>query len=120
MPSGFGNQRGGGACGGCLWSGKCFSYGRRHHLCGAGHDFVHLQGRRQRLYFRENVHKSALNALVLCGAIPVYVNPQTNAKLGISLGMEIDQVARAIEENPDAKAVLVNNPTYYGICSDLK
>ena len=63
---------------------------------------------------------SALNALVLCGAIPVYVNPQTNAKLGISLGMEIDQVARAIEENPDAKAVLVNNPTYYGICSDLK
>lgn len=45
-----------------------------------------------------NVHKSALNALVLCGAIPVYVNPQTNAKLGISLGMEIDQVARAIEE----------------------
>ena len=67
-----------------------------------------------------NVNKSALNALVLCGAIPVYVNPQTNAKLGISLGMEIDQVARAIEENPDAKAVLVNNPTYYGICSDLK
>lgn len=43
-----------------------------------------------------------------------------NAKLGISLGMEIDQVARAIEDNPDAKAVLVNNPTYYGICSDLR
>ena len=47
VPSGFGNQRGRGACGGCLWSGKCFSYGRRNHLCGAGHDFVHLQGRRQ-------------------------------------------------------------------------
>ena len=26
----------------------------------------------------------------------------------------------AIEKNPDAVAVLVNNPTYYGICSDLK
>lgn len=25
-----------------------------------------------------------------------------------------------MEEHPDAKAVLVNNPTYYGICSDLK
>ena len=67
-----------------------------------------------------NVHKSALNALVLCGAIPIYVNPQMNAKLGISLGMEVNQVEKAIEENPDAKAVLVNNPTYYGICSDLK
>lgn len=27
---------------------------------------------------------------------------------------------KAITENPEAKAVLVNNPTYYGICSNLK
>ena len=67
-----------------------------------------------------NVHKSAINALVLCGAIPVYVNPEVNCKLGISLGMEVSQVEKAMEENPDAVAVLVNNPTYYGICSDLR
>lgn len=67
-----------------------------------------------------NVHKSAINALVLCGAIPVYVNPEVNSKLGISLGMEVSQVEQAIIDNPDAVAVLVNNPTYYGICSDLK
>ena len=67
-----------------------------------------------------NVHKSAINALVLCGAIPVYVNPETNAKLGISLGMETSQVEQAINDNPDAVAVLVNNPTYYGICSDIR
>ena len=29
-------------------------------------------------------------------------------------------VAAAIAANPDAKAVLVNNPTYYGICSDIR
>ena len=67
-----------------------------------------------------NVHKSAINALVLCGAIPVYVNPEVNAQLGISLGMEVSQVEKAMDENPDAVAVLVNNPTYYGICSDLR
>ena len=67
-----------------------------------------------------NVHKSAINALVLCGAIPVYVNPELNAQLGISLGMQVSEVERAIRENPDAVAVLVNNPTYYGICSDLR
>lgn len=67
-----------------------------------------------------NVHRSAINALVLCGAIPVYINPGINAKLGISLGMTIDSLKEAITDNPDAKAVLVNNPTYYGICSDLK
>lgn len=67
-----------------------------------------------------NVHRSVINALVLCGAIPVYVNPEVDKQLGISLGMKRGQVAKAIAEHPNAVAVLVNNPTYYGICSDLK
>lgn len=67
-----------------------------------------------------NVHKSVINALVLCGAVPVYVNPEVDKKLGISLGMELTELERAINENPDAVCVLVNNPTYYGICSDLR
>ncbi|MDR0889968.1 MAG: aminotransferase class I/II-fold pyridoxal phosphate-dependent enzyme [Oscillospiraceae bacterium] len=67
-----------------------------------------------------NVHRSAINALVLCGAIPIYVNPDVDRRLGIALGMSPGDVAKAIAENPDAKAVLVNNPTYYGVCSDLR
>ncbi len=67
-----------------------------------------------------NVHRSVINALVLCGAIPVYVNPEVDHRLGISLGMKREQVEQAIKEHPNAVAVLVNNPTYYGICSDLK
>ena len=66
-----------------------------------------------------NVHKSVINALVLCGATPVYVNPEVDKKLGISLGMELPEVERAVKDNPDATCILVNNPTYYGICSDL-
>ena len=67
-----------------------------------------------------NVHRSVINALVLCGAIPVYVNPEVDSRLGISLGMKREQVQKAIETHPNAVAVLVNNPTYYGICSDLR
>ena len=67
-----------------------------------------------------NVHRSAINALILSGVIPIYVNPDTDKRLGISLGMSISAVKDAIIENPDAKAVLVNNPTYYGICSDIE
>lgn len=67
-----------------------------------------------------NVHRSVINALVLCGAVPVYVNPDVDKRLGISLGMKREQVAKAIEEHPNAVAILVNNPTYYGVCSDLK
>ena len=66
-----------------------------------------------------NVHRSVINALVLCGAEPVYVNPDVETNLGIALGMKVSQVERAIRENPDAVAILVNNPTYYGSCSDL-
>ena len=67
-----------------------------------------------------NVHRSVINALVLCGAVPVYVNPEVNQRLGISLGMRREEVAKAIAEHPKAVAVLVNNPTYYGVCSDLR
>lgn len=67
-----------------------------------------------------NVHRSAINALVVCGAVPVYINPGINKELGIPLGMSVKDVEEAINKNSDAKAILVNNPTYYGICSDLK
>ena len=67
-----------------------------------------------------NVHKSAINALVLCGAIPIYIEMSVDPKIGIALGLENDRVAKVIKDHPDAKAILINNPTYYGICSDLK
>ena len=73
----------------------------------------------EKVIMPRNVHRSAINALVVCGAIPVYVNPGINKQLGIPLGMSVKDVKQAILDNPDAKAILVNNPTYYGICSDL-
>ena len=74
----------------------------------------------QKIILPRNVHRSVMGALVLCGAVPVYVNPECDAKLGIPLGMSLAQLKRTIECTPDAKAILVNNPTYYGICSDLR
>ena len=76
--------------------------------------------RGEKIILPRNVHRSVMGALVLCGAIPVYVNPECDDRLGIPLGMRLEEVERAIRENPEAKAVLVNNPTYYGICSDLR
>ena len=76
--------------------------------------------RGDKIILPRNVHRSVINALVLCGAVPVYVNPEVDRRLGISLGMSVEQVRKAICGNPDAVAVLVNNPTYYGVCSDLR
>jgi arginine/lysine/ornithine decarboxylase len=76
--------------------------------------------RGEKIIMPRNVHKSAINALILCGAVPVYIDPKVDVKLGIPLGMELADVQKAIDENPDAKAILINNPSYYGICSNLK
>ncbi|MDR1944297.1 MAG: aminotransferase class I/II-fold pyridoxal phosphate-dependent enzyme [Synergistaceae bacterium] len=67
-----------------------------------------------------NVHRSAINALIVSGIRPAYVDPGTHPKLGISLGMDARDAEAAIAANPGAKAVFINNPTYYGICPDLR
>ncbi|WP_099204111.1 aminotransferase class I/II-fold pyridoxal phosphate-dependent enzyme [Scatolibacter rhodanostii] len=74
----------------------------------------------EKIILPRNVHRSVMGALVLCGAIPVYVDPACDERLGIPLGMRVKDVEQAIQMHPEAKAVLVNNPTYYGICSDLR
>ncbi len=76
--------------------------------------------RGEEIILPRNVHRSVMGALVLCGAVPVYVDPAGDDRLGISLGMRLSDVEKAIAAHPGAKAVLVNNPTYYGVCSDLR
>ncbi len=74
----------------------------------------------QKIILPRNVHKSVINALILCGGIPVYVNPLIHERIGVALGMRFEEVKAAVQANPDAVAVFVNHPTYYGICSDLE
>ncbi|MBO6015735.1 MAG: aminotransferase class I/II-fold pyridoxal phosphate-dependent enzyme, partial [Lachnospiraceae bacterium] len=76
--------------------------------------------RGEKIILPRNVHRSVMGAMVLCGAVPVYVDPACEERLGIPLGMRVCDVKKALEANPDAKAVLVNNPTYYCICSDRR
>jgi arginine decarboxylase len=67
-----------------------------------------------------NVHKSIMSGIVLSGAIPIFIHPEVDPILGISHGITPKSVGRAIEQNPDTKAILVINPTYFGISGDLK
>jgi len=67
-----------------------------------------------------NIHRSAINGLILSDAIPAYIEPEVDNELGITLNISIEKVEQAIIRNPDAKAILVTNPTYYGFAPDLK
>ncbi|WP_173916608.1 aminotransferase class I/II-fold pyridoxal phosphate-dependent enzyme [Halobacillus sp. Marseille-Q1614] len=67
-----------------------------------------------------NVHKSVMTAIIFSGAVPVFVHPELDENLGISHGITPEAVEKACESHPDAKAVLVINPTYFGVTADLK
>lgn len=67
-----------------------------------------------------NVHKSVLSAIIFSGALPIFIYPEVDRELGISHGISTEAVKHALEAHPDAKALLVINPTYFGISANLK
>ncbi|MCH4888070.1 aminotransferase class I/II-fold pyridoxal phosphate-dependent enzyme [Acidaminobacter sp. JC074] len=67
-----------------------------------------------------NVHKSAINALILSGAIPHYIYPHIEEDYGMVTGLSLKDVERAVKEAPHAKAIFIINPTYYGVVSELE
>jgi len=67
-----------------------------------------------------NVHKSIMTGIVLSGAKPVFIHPEVDPNLGISHGITPKSVEMALKKYPDAKAVLVINPTYFGVSGDLR
>ncbi|MGG3562071.1 aminotransferase class I/II-fold pyridoxal phosphate-dependent enzyme [Neobacillus rhizosphaerae] len=101
---------------------------------GADHTFFSVQGTSgaiiamvmavcgpgEKIIIPRNVHKSIMSAIVFSGSIPVFIHPEIDRELGISHGITPEAVERALQQHPDAKGVLVINPTYFGISGDLK
>ena len=73
-----------------------------------------------KLIMARNCHKSIFNGLLMAGAEPVYLHPEMMEDYGISGEISLASVRQAIAENPDASAVILPSPNYYGICSDIK
>src|SRR3954451_13518458 len=67
-----------------------------------------------------NGHKSSFAGLVLSGARPVYVDPYYDEELEIALGPLPADIAAALDAHPEAKAVLIFTPSYYGTSADVK
>lgn len=69
---------------------------------------------------QRNCHKSIMNALKLAKAKPVFISPEYNDEFGVGAGLDRDSVKSAISQHPDAKALILTYPSYYGLAYDLK
>jgi arginine/lysine/ornithine decarboxylase len=67
-----------------------------------------------------DLHKSLLVALILTGALPVYLAPRLHPRLNVGLGITADEVAAALDHHQDAKLVVLVSPSYCGVASELE
>lgn len=64
-------------------------------------------------------HRSVISGLVLSGAKPVYMDCQFDERWGIPLGVSLEDAVRTMEAHPEAKAILLVYPNYYGVGVDI-
>lgn len=103
-------------------------------LYGADHSFFVINGTTGGIYAMilatagpgekiivpRNAHRSIIGGIILSGATPVFMQPEVDEELGMAMGVTPETVALTVAKHPDAKAVLIINPTYYGVVTDLQ
>ncbi len=65
-------------------------------------------------------HCSVHNSLVLSGAKPIYMKGRFHPRWGIPVGVTAEEAIATIDAHPEAKAILLVHPNYYGIGVDVK
>ncbi|MEG2956944.1 MAG: aminotransferase class V-fold PLP-dependent enzyme [Christensenellaceae bacterium] len=86
--------------------------------CGVQASVLSVIQPKEKILVARDFHLSAVNAFVFADAQPVFFSPSaTNIELPCVITP--NDVRSAIRENPDAKALYVTYPNYYGLCCDL-
>lgn len=74
----------------------------------------------QKILLPRNVHKSVINGLILSGAVPVFLMPEIDYQTEIVNQISYKEWKKAIDQNLDARAIFIINPTYFGATCNLK
>jgi arginine decarboxylase len=74
----------------------------------------------QQVIVARTSHKSVMAGLVLSGAEPVWVAPAVDEASGLALAVPHSQIEDAFERAPGARAVMLVEPSYLGLVSDIE
>lgn len=67
-----------------------------------------------------NCHRSIFNAIIMRKLKPVYVKNIISERLNAPIAIDLEHFLQVLEDNDDAKGIVVTYPNYYGICSNLE
>ena len=72
------------------------------------------------VFIPRNAHRSVISGLILSGAVPIFLPVEFDEEFNLPLNVSVETIERAIKKFPQAKAVLLVSPNYYGVAADLK
>lgn len=79
-----------------------------------------VAGPGEKIIVPRNAHRSIIGGIILSGAVPIFMQPEVDRDLGLAMGVTPETVEATVQQHTDAKAVLLINPNYYGVATDLK
>ncbi|MBM4765336.1 aminotransferase class I/II-fold pyridoxal phosphate-dependent enzyme [Bacillus sp. B15-48] len=68
---------------------------------------------------QRNSHKSIMNGIKLANARPVYLYPEYEQQSLVASGVSLETVRKAIQAYPQARALILTYPNYYGMVNEL-
>ena len=72
------------------------------------------------IFIPRNAHRSVISGLILSGATPIFLPVEFDEEFNLPLNVSVETIERAIKKFPQARAVLLVSPNYYGVAADLK
>ncbi|MEM7796015.1 MAG: aminotransferase class V-fold PLP-dependent enzyme [Cyanobacteria bacterium P01_C01_bin.118] len=87
--------------------------------CGVEASLLSVCGPGDQVIVPRNAHQSVVSGLILSGAMPIWIAPKCDLDWQLALGVDAEDIAAALKQHPDVKAVVVVSPTYEGVCSDI-
>ena len=77
-------------------------------------------GNGEKIILPRNIHQSVISGLIISGAIPIFINPEYDFHWDIPLSITAESIGQTLAKHPDTKAVMIVNPTYHGVCGNIR
>ena len=88
--------------------------------CGIEASIMAVCNPKSKIIVNRDCHQSVINACILGDIEPVYIKSKVCKKTNVIMGVDVENTKSVIDNNLDAKAIVLTYPTYYGKTFDLK